>query len=233
MKMKKYFSGALALVALMAATSANAGIVVMPTSYSSSHIVFDNTDTTLIGGVTFASSGTYDGIAFSQWTGNVSTSKALSAGVSAVATASYGTNRTGLGGDQQYATVTYTSGNAPGSLTISGLDSSKSYHIQYGFQDGRNGSYPYHVTATLTLSDTTNATTDLSIGASGTSDDYALILATVSGTTSLKLDLPTSTFNGVGSIFNAFSVHETIPEPSAALLGGMGLLGMLTRRRRA
>ena len=232
MKKTKYLIGATSLAALLTGTVANAAIVTA-TQYSASHIVFDNTNT-LIGGVTFFTAGTYDGIAFTQWTGNVTTATALSAGVTAVGSASFGTNRTNLpGGNQQYTTVTYTSGNAPGSVTISGLDSGQEYLIQYGFEDGRVGSFPYSVTATLTLSDASTGTTPLAIGAVTTADDFALITATVSGTTSLKLDLPTAAGNGVGPIINAFSVHQTVPEPSAALLGGMGLLGLLARRRRA
>ena len=233
MQKTKYLLSATVLAALMTAAVTNAAITVTSLS-SATKIAFDDTGLVEIGGVSFTTTATYDGILFDNWTGNVTTAKSLSAGVSIVGSASFGTNRTGLSGADQYAQVTYTSNNDPGSFSITGLDIGKTYRIQYGFQDGRNGSFPYSVNTTLTLSDASFATQSLSIGAAGTADDYELITAEVSGTTSLLLSLPTAA-NGVGAITNAFSVHEieAVPEPSAALLGGLGLLGLLARRRRA
>ena len=229
MQKTKYLFGATALAALMTGAVANAAITVTSLS-SATKIAFDDTGTEL-GGVSFTTTATYDGILFENWTGNVTTAKTFGvSGVSIVGSASFGTNRTGLGGAEQYAQVTYTSGNDPGSFSISGLDILKTYRIQYGFQDGRDGSFPYSVNTTLTLSDASFATQSLSIGAAGTADDYELITAEVSGTTSLLLSLPVAG-NGVGPLTNAFSVHEVIPEPSTALLGGLALLGLLRRRR--
>jgi hypothetical protein len=110
----------------------------------------------------------------------------------------------------QYATVAYTSGSAPGSLTISGLDAGHSYRVQYGFCDQRVGSYPYSVSAVLTLADASTTPVPLSIGATTTADDYALITATVTGSTSLRLDLPQAP-NGVGPSIAGFAVHQIAP----------------------
>jgi hypothetical protein len=229
MKNNNYLFAATALAALMTGAVANAAITVSSQS-SASKIAFDDTGTE-IGGVSFTTAATYDGIAFSNWTGNVTTATTFGASsVSIVGTASFGTNRTGIGGIDQYTQVTYTSGNAPGSFSITGLDMGKTYRVQYGFVDTRNGSFPYSVTTTLTLSDASFATQSLSIGATGTADDYELIAAEVSGTTSLLFDLPQAG-NGIGPAISSFSVHEIIPEPSAALLGGIGLLALLRRRR--
>jgi hypothetical protein len=200
-------TGVLALI--LSVPAALAGISVSSQS-SDTRIAFVDTDPTEIGGTSFAAAGTYDGIVFSQWTGAVTTAKTLSAGVSIAGTASYGANRTGLGGTQQYNQVTYTNSNAAGTFTITGLDSLKTYRIQYGFHDGRNGSFPYSVNATLTLSDNSFATQAISIGAVGTADDYELVEAQVSGTTSLALLLPQAG-NGIGSAIAAFSVHEITP----------------------
>ena len=232
MKKTKYLFAATALAALMTGAVANAAITVSSLS-SATKIAFDDTGTEL-GGVMFANTATYDGIAFSQWTGVVTIPKTFGASaVSVTGTANYD-GQTGLGGADQYSQVKYAGDNQGGTVTINGLDSLKTYRIQYGFHDGRVGSYPYSVNTTLTLSDATFANQSLSFGATDPADDYELITAEVSGTTSLEFLLPQSTVPfAVGSIFSAISVHEVIPEPSAALLGGLGLLGLLARRRRA
>jgi uncharacterized protein YjdB len=175
-------------------------------SNSTSHIVFENTGT-LLGAAVFGNAGTYDGIAFSQWSPPFTAPYAMSDGVSVVGSPTWAGPTNSLGGDAQYNYVLYTAGNAPGSLTISGFDSNNKYVIQIGFCDKRVGSYPYSVDASVTLSDGTTGTTPLAIGAASTADDYALMTATVSGTTSLLVDLPTA-LNGVGAIVGGFSVHR-------------------------
>ena len=84
MKKNNYLFATTALAALMTGAIANAAITVSSQS-SASRIAFDNTGTE-IGGVTFTTPGTYDGIAFSQWTptGSFLTGKTISGGVSAV-----------------------------------------------------------------------------------------------------------------------------------------------------
>ena len=84
MKKNNHLFAATALAALMTGSVANAAITVT-TQSNASRIAFNNTGTE-IGGVTFTTSGTYDGIAFSQWTptGSFLTGKTISGGVSAV-----------------------------------------------------------------------------------------------------------------------------------------------------
>jgi hypothetical protein len=182
--------------------------VTAASSYGTTRIPFVNSGT-LVGAAVFGNAGIWDGIPFSLWSPPFTTAKALGAGVSAVASASWNST-TSLGGVDQYATVAYTSGSAPGSLTISGLDAGHSYRIQYGFCDQRVGSYPYSVSAVLTLADASTTPVPLSIGATTTADDYALITATVTGSTSLRLDLPQAP-NGVGPSIAGFAVHQIAP----------------------
>ena len=180
--------------------------LIASTTYSASHIVFEKSPN-LVGAAVFGNAGTYDGIPFALWSAPYTTKKLLGSGVSVTGAASLDRSTGGLGGDGQYATAIYSSVNAAGALTFSGLDSGKQYLFQIGFCDKRVGAYPYSATASLRLSDNTTATTPLSIGSASTSDDFALIKASVSGTTQLRLDLPTAS-NGVGPIIAGFSVHE-------------------------
>jgi len=53
------------------------------------------------------------------------------------------------------------------------------------------------------------------------------LTAVVSGSTSFQLSLPLASG---GPLLSGVVVHS-VPEPSAALLGGLGLLALLRRRR--
>ncbi len=174
-------------------------------TYSSTRIPFLNTET-LVGAAVFGNAGTYDGIPFGLWSSPLTTARLLGSGVSAVASASLNST-VALGGTQQYATVAYSSGNAAGALTLTGLVANQTYRIQYGFCDTRVGSYPYSANAILTLSDASSTLAPLAIGDVPTSDDYALLTTTISGSTSVRLDLPQAA-SGIGPIIAGFAVHR-------------------------
>ncbi len=186
--------------------------------YSSSKIPFTS-DGTLIGAAVLGNAGTWDGIPFALWSLPLTTPLSLGMGASATGSASWG-GTTSLSGLEQYKTIAYTPSNEPGSLTISGLDAQKVYRFQYGFCDSRPGHYPYSVNAALTLSDSSHRTVPFSIGAAPVDDDYALVTALVTGTTSLQLYLPTAN-NGVGPILGCVAVHEEnkkVPNPSPCVV---------------
>ena len=183
-------------------------IVALSVVQSVSPIPFANSGT-LVGAAVFGNAGTYDGIPFALWSPPFTSAVAFGSGVTAVANAPFSNIDANLGGvaGGQYRTAIYTSGNAPGRLTVSGLDSAQTYRFQIGFGDLRVGSYPYSVNASITLSNASAVTVPLATGAVTTADDYALLTVTVTGTTSIRLDLPTAA-NGVGPFIAGFSVHR-------------------------
>ena len=188
-------------------------IVALSVVQSVSPIPFANSGT-LVGAAVFGNAGTYDGIPFALWSPPFTSAVAFGSGVTAVANAPFSNIDANLGGvaGGQYRTANYSSGNAPGRLTVSGLDSAQTYRFQIGFGDLRVGSYPYSVNASITLSNASAVTVPLAIGAVTTADDYALLTVTVTGTTSIRLDLPTAA-NGVGPIIAGFAVHRLGTSP--------------------
>ena len=183
-------------------------IVALSVVQSVSPIPFANSGT-LVGAAVFGNAGTYDGIPFALWSPPFTSAVAFGSGVTAVANAPFSNIDANLGGvaGGQYRAANYSSGNVPGRLTVSGLDSAQTYRFQIGFGDLRVGSYPYSVNASITLSNASAVTVPLATGAVTTADDYALLTVTVTGTTSIRLDLPTAA-NRVGPFIAGFSVHR-------------------------
>ena len=183
-------------------------IVALSVVQSVSPIPFANSGT-LVGAAVFGNAGTYDGIPFALWSPPFTSAVAFGSGVTAVANAPFSNIDPNLGGvaGGQYRTANYSSGSVPGRLTVSGLDSAQTYRFQIGFGDLRVGLFPYSVNASITLSNASAVTVPLATGAVTTADDYALLTVTVTGTTSIRLDLPTAA-NGVGPFIAGFSVHR-------------------------
>lgn len=119
--------------------------------------------------------------------------------------------------------------SSPGyEITVSGLDAGKSYQLQFLFGDLRT-TFPYSNTVTAIDSSSNNATATVSYGSASSGDEFAMLTAVVSDSTSFKFQ----SFKGVsgGGPGIAGLVVHSAPEPSAALLGGLGLLVLLRRRR--
>jgi hypothetical protein len=119
--------------------------------------------------------------------------------------------------------------SSPGyEITVSGLDAGKSYQLQFLFGDPRT-LYPYSNTVTAFDSSSNTATASLSYGSSSPTDQFAMLTAVVSGSTSFKFQ----SFKGAsaGGPGIAGLVVHSAPEPSTALLGGLSLLALLRRRR--
>jgi len=119
--------------------------------------------------------------------------------------------------------------SSPGyEITVSGLDAGKSYQLQFLVGDPRTA-YPYSNTVTAFDSSSNTATAVQSYGSATTGDEFGMLTAVVSGSTSFKF----RAFKGAsagGPGISGLVVHS-VPEPSTALLGGLGLLALLRRRR--
>lgn len=118
----------------------------------------------------------------------------------------------------------FTGNNQPAeNMTISGLEIGQEYQIQAWFNDQRD----LAATGTTTLSSAGGNSVGLVSSTPG--GQYALGTFTANATTQVF------TIHGAntGATLNMFQVRNitAVPEPSAALLGGLGLLALLRRRR--
>ena len=132
--------------------------------------------------------------------------------------------------DALFHTIAFANHNtSPGyEITVSGLDAGKSYQLQFLFGDPRTVAH-HSNTVTAIDSSSNNATATVSYGSSSPTDQFAMLTAVVSGSTSFRFQ----SFKGAsaGGPGIAGLVVHSAPEPSAALLGGLGLLVLLRRRR--
>ncbi len=180
---------------------------------------------------------TRDGIAFATaGTSDVLSARTFLAGpINVVGTTSGGASwgTTSLSGaDPLFYSIAYANSSQGYTIDLTGLDAGKSYELQFLFGDPRTG-FPYSRTVTVSdnLAPTPNtATATVSYGSSAAGDEFAMLTAVVSGSTSFQFISPI-TGPGTGGPLLSGLVVQSIPEPSAALLGGFGLLALLRRRR--
>jgi hypothetical protein len=171
------------------------------------------------GNVIDTSNATVDGVGFS-WasaSGFFNNNDAISlAGQPAVFNESNLTDWIGISGDQ----------NVQGfiTLTFTGLDDSLTYDLVVG------AGFASAISDVLWTADSQSATTDSSVGANS-----FVTLSGLSTDGSGNLVIVGAGTGGAGNrqdIVVVSALHLTaIPEPSAALLGGLGLLALLRRRR--
>lgn len=112
-----------------------------------------------------------------------------------------------------------------GTLNLNNLISGQEYMVQLWSSDSRNGAYNQLVTFTAGNAVSLNRNTT---GTSNTGSGQWVI-----GTFTADAVTQVITVNnnlGQGLALNGLQVR-TIPEPSAALLGGLGMLALLRRRR--
>lgn len=134
-----------------------------------------------------------------------------------------------VGGDYGNALSTgrYTNGGTTATLVLSGLTIGTTYQLQIWFNDLRDGT-PDIVRYNMGGS-TVDLTTDTDGGTGGTDlSQYAL--GTFTATATSENLTATTVSGGGGPTLNMFQVRA-IPETSSALLGGLGLLALLRRRR--
>lgn len=126
--------------------------------------------------------------------------------------------------------------NSAGTVNLTGLTSGYTYRIQALVIDGRASDGIQTITGRTVLFDGTNQ----GVFANGifgvTWGDGLLVTGTFvadASTQSFTIQTrnPANTLNTGGQL-NALTLYQTaIPEPSTALLGGLGLLALLLRRR--
>ncbi len=134
------------------------------------------------------------------------------------------------------STGTYMNANAVGTISLTGLSVGYTYRIQALVIDGRPDDGFQTITGRTVWFDGIN----LGVYANGISGvtwgDGILATGTfVADATTQSFTIqtrnPTDTANTGGQL-NALTLYQTaIPEPSAALLGGLGMLALLRRRR--
>jgi hypothetical protein len=132
---------------------------------------------------------------------------------------------------QRMLTGAWHGNTSPAAVTLSGLTVGQEYELQVWVADYRQ--FPpntYNRSQTLTAGNTSGSLTYLQTNGSGislgaVSGSYIIGTFTAdTSTQSITLDANSSTQ------LNAMQLR-TIPEPSAALLGGLGLLALARRRR--
>jgi hypothetical protein len=179
-------------------------------------------------GIAFTTAGT-SGSATRTFLSNGGVSSTIDVVGTSISGSTWGTTTLGGGSDPLFYTVAYTNDNAGYTIDLTDLDASKSYELQFLFGDPRTG-FPY--SRTVTVSDNIGSTNTalLSYGSAATGDEFAMLTTVVSGSTSFKFTSP-NTGTGIGApLLSGLAVYS-VPEPSTALLGGFGLLGLLRRRR--
>jgi MYXO-CTERM domain-containing protein len=225
--------GAGALALILSASAAHAAVAITSVANGSAAPVLNSSFGTMELAFNLGNGGALvrDGISFTN-SGVTGTSSVVYGTANGITVGSFttGANTFGnadLGVDALYGTESYTSASAPMTLTLTGLDPMESYLVQVMHGETRS-IYTYNagaITATDSLSNVANGTLTFGPGSSG--NRFALVTITVSGTTSLNYFMPTA---GRGPSVAGITV-QSVPEPSAALLGGLGLLALLRRRR--
>jgi hypothetical protein len=187
-------------------------IIPVLVTQSATRIPFVNTGT-LVGAAVFGNPGTYDGIPFSLWnTPHATPTLSLGSGVSvtmAITGGDGGGSVTGaaFGTDQQYQFGAYANSTPRGlTLTFTGLVSSRQYQFQFAYGDTRI-LYDYNEDVTVTVDGSAPVAVRLAYGSAAAGDEYALLTATATNTTTLVLTLPQTVSGFHGPMQAGFSVH--------------------------
>lgn len=180
-------------------------------------------------GIAFTTAGASDVAATRTFLSNGGVSSAIDVVGTVSAASTWGTTTLGGGSDPLFYTVAYANDSKGYTIDLTDLDASKSYELQFLFGDPRT-TFPH--SRTVTVSDNLGSTNTalVSYGSTAAGDEFAMLTTVVSGSTSFKFTSP-DTGAGVGAPLLSGLVVYSVPEPSVALLGGLGLLGLLRRRR--
>jgi hypothetical protein len=135
-----------------------------------------------------------------------------------------------IGANPLFHSEVFTSGVGAMSLSISGLDASKSYRVQFLHGDSRSLSYA----ASMTYTDSSNTTINPTLNF-GTDDSFANFnqIIEVWGSTSLFASMPNSA--GRGPSFSGLVVSEVnsaVPEPTSLAIFLFGITCSIVSKRR-
>ena len=111
--------------------------------------------------------------------------------------------------DALFHSVAYVDDSQGYTIDLTDLDPLKSYQLQFLFGDPRNGSFPYSQIVTVSDSFANTATTTVSYGATGLGDEFAMLTAVVSSSSSFRLISPRVT-DSPGPFFSPIQDHREI-----------------------
>lgn len=183
--------------------------------------------TASLGGVSFTSSAT----------GNYSTVGPITLAYSAPGVAWASGTSGAYAANTVLNSFGYTTQNN-GTLEFSGLTSGQQYTFQFILADSRSGGPDGRVIqlfgATLNGADVTGTSNQLRYAYQG-QEQYGVVSATFTADASGKAAFVPRTFAADGTTAQGTQINAiqiiAVPEPAAALLGGLGALALLRRRR--
>jgi hypothetical protein len=237
MKLKTLSFAVLSAIAL--ASSASAATVVWNTVQQvtgASNVIANTTGLAVAYGTGGA---TVNGVTFAQGSlaGNTQNGITISlTGFDNIDPTSYSTNGTGGSPSATNSRVpsgmadllkggAYTNAATPASVTLSGLTVGKEYTVQFFVADYRNEDLgwgaSYNRNETITSGNTSGALNYLN----NPTGPASFVVGTFTA------DAATQVFDFTANQSAQINAINVIPEPSAALLGGLGLLALLRRRR--